>query len=52
MNIQNIPVLNMKKKITLDYLNLHLWDFSKNKFDTAVVNKPSVFKALKAYCIW
>ena len=33
--------------------NLHLLDFSKglkNKFETAMVNEPSVFEPLKFYC--
>ena len=33
--------------------NLQLWDFSlglKNKFETIVVNEPSVFEPLKFYC--
>ena len=42
-----------KKKITQIILNLQLWDFSlalKNDFETAVVNEPSLFEALKFYC--
>ena len=44
-----------KKKKNLIILSMSLWDFStrlKNKFETAVVNKPSVFEPLKFYCIW
>ena len=43
-------IFNIKKKIIP---NLQLWDFShglKNKFETAVVNAPSVFEPLKFYC--
>ena len=39
-----------KKKITL---NLPLWNFSKglkNEFETAVVDKPSVYEQLEFYC--
>ena len=46
-------IFNMKKKITLNYPKLQLWDFSKglkNEFETAVVNEPSVFEPLKFYC--
>ena len=43
-----------KRKSHLIIPNLQLWDFSKglkNKFETAVVNEPSVFEPLKFYCI-
>ena len=46
-------IFNIEKKITLNYPNLQLCDFSKglkNEFETAVVNKPSVFEPLKVYC--
>ena len=37
-------------------LHLQLWDFfskrPKNKFETAVVNEPSVFEPLKFYCMF
>ena len=46
-------VFNIKKKITLNYLQL--WVFCakglKNEFKTAVVNEPSVFEPLRFYCI-
>ena len=53
MSTQNIP-FEIKKKITLNYPQPELWNFSKglkNEFETAVVNKPSVFEPLKFYCI-
>ena len=34
---------------------MQLWDFSNglnNKFDPAMVHKPSVFKPLNFYCIY
>ena len=48
-------ILNTKKeKITLNYPKSATVDFSKvlkNKFETAVVDEPSVFEPLKFYCI-
>ena len=49
-------IINIEKKITPNYPkynNLQLLDFSKGleKFETAMVNKPSVFEPLKFYCI-
>ena len=44
----------MKKKITLNYPKSAAVGFSpgtKNEFETAVVNEPSVFAPLKFYCI-
>ena len=41
------------KKLAYIILTLQLWIFSKglkNKFETAVVNEPSVFEPLKVYC--
>ena len=52
MSAHNIP-FSINKKITLNHLNIHLWDFSKgpkNEFEIAVVNEPSVFESLKVYC--
>ena len=47
-------IFDMKKKITLNYPKSAAMGFFskglKNKFETAVVNKPSVFKPLKVYC--
>ena len=47
-------VFNIKKKITLNYPKFAAKGiFSqglKNKFETAVVNEPSVFEPLKFYC--
>ena len=43
-----------KKKITLNYPNMQLWNFSRGlniEFETAMVNEPSVFEPLKFYCI-
>ena len=51
MNTHNIPFLNIKKNIIL---NLQLWNLfqgTKNEFESAVVNEPSVFEPLKFYCI-
>ena len=48
-------IFNMKKKITLNYLKSAAMGLfprdSKNEFETAVVNEPSVFEPLKFYCI-
>ena len=47
-------VFNIKKKITLNYPKFAAKGiFSKglkNEFETAMVNKPSVFEPLKFYC--
>ena len=54
MSIHNIPFLNMKKKITLDYpisAATVFFKLPKNKFETAMLNEPSVFESLKIYCI-
>ena len=49
-------IFNIKKKITLNYLiSVAMGFFPKgpiNKFETAVVNKPSGFEPLKFYCTW
>ena len=43
------------KKITLNYPKSAATGFRskglKNKFETAVVNEPSVFEPLKFYCV-
>ena len=43
-----------KKKVTLNYPKSAAVEFCsmglKNEFETAVVNKPSVFEPLKFYC--
>ena len=48
-------IFNIKKGKSPKIIpNLQLGDFSqglKNKFETAVVNQPSVFEQLKFYCI-
>ena len=48
-------IFNIKKKITLNYPKSAAVYFFlqglKNEFETAVVNKPSVFEPLKFYCI-
>ena len=45
-----------KKKITLDYPKSAAMGFFscglKHKFETAMVNQPSVFEPLKFYCIY
>ena len=54
MATHNIPFLNIKKKNHSKLiLNQELRDFSKgleNKFETAMVNEPSVFEPPKFYC--
>ena len=49
-------IFNIKKKITLNYSKSAVMGFFskglKNKFETAVVNEPSVFELLKFYCIY
>ena len=52
MRTQNIPFSVYKRKSALIIPNLHLLDFSKrlkDKFETAVVNEPSVSEPLKFY---
>ena len=48
-------IFNVKKKTTLNYLKSAAIGFYskglKNKFETAMVNWPSVFEPLKFYCI-
>ena len=48
-------IFKLKRKSLLIILNLQLWEFFfrglKNEFEIAMVNKPSVFKPLKFYCI-
>ena len=55
MSKHNIPFSILKKEKSPSIsLSLPLWDFSKglkNKFQTAVVDGPSVFELLKLYCI-
>ena len=54
MRTHNIPFFIIKKKITPDYSKSAAYEnFSKglkSEFETAVVNKPSVFEPLKFYC--
>ena len=49
-------IFNIKKKITLNYPKSAAMGFCskglKNEFETAMVNKPSVFEPLKFYCIF
>ena len=49
-------IFNIKKKITLNYPKSAAMGFCskglKNEFETAMVNEPSVFEALKFYCIF
>ena len=51
----NIPFSVLKKRIKLNYpksVAMGLFSYRlKNKFETAVVNEPSVFEPLKFYCI-
>ena len=55
MSTHNIPFSMLKKKITLIYPKSVVMGFCSNglksEFETAVVNKPSVFEPLKFYCI-
>ena len=55
MSTHNITIFNVKKKITLNYPKSAAMGFCskglKNEFETAMVNEPSVFEALKFYCI-
>ena len=48
-------IFNIKMKITLNYPKSAAMGFCakglKNKFETAVVNEPSVFELLKFYCM-
>ena len=54
MSTHNIPFSIYRKKITLNYSASSAHGiFSKglkNKFETAIVNEPSVFEPLKFYC--
>ena len=55
MSTHNIPFLSIKKKIVLNYpksatMGSVCSKGSKNEFETAVVNEPSVFEPLKFYC--
>ena len=54
MSIHNIPFLNIKKKIILNYhksANIgSVPKGPKNEFETALVNEPSVFQPPKFYC--
>ena len=47
-------IFNIKKKITLNYPKSAAMGFCakglKNEFESAVVNKPSMFEPLKFYC--
>ena len=49
-----ILILNIKKKVILNYPIICNYGICskglKKKFETAVVNKPSVFEPLKFYC--
>ena len=50
MNTQH-TVFSIKRKTPLIILSLPLWDFSKglkNEFETALVDKPSVFEPLSS----
>ena len=46
-------IFNIKRKIALNYPKSAAMGFSKGlktKFETAMVNEPSVFEPLKFYC--
>ena len=55
MSTHNIPFPNMKRKIILNYPKSATMGFfskgPKNEFETAMVNKLSVFEPLKFHCI-
>ena len=55
MSTHNIPYSILKKKISLNYPESAamgvFFKGLKNKFETAMVNEPSVFEPLKIYCI-
>ena len=50
ISTHNIPFLNIKKKIIPNYPKSATMGFVP-KFETSVVNKPSVYEPLKFYCI-
>ena len=56
MSTHNTPFLSVKKKIILNDPKSAAMAFCskgpKKKFETAVVNEPSVFEPLKFYCIY
>ena len=56
MSSHNIPFLDTKKKISLNYPKSAATRFfsnvPKNEFETAMVNEPSVFGPLKFYCTY
>ena len=55
MSTRNIPFSKYNGISASIIPNLQLLDFFKglkDKFETAVVNEPSVFEPLKFYCIW
>ena len=56
MRTQNIPVLNIKKENHPKLSKICSYGIFfkglKNKFETAVVNEPSVFEPLKLYCTY
>ena len=56
MSTHNIPFLNIKKENhpkSSQICNYRICSKGpKNKFETAVVNEPSVFEPLKFYCNW
>ena len=54
MSTHNIPFLNIKKKIILNYPKFATMGFvprdPRTSFETTVVNEPSVFEPLKFCC--
>ena len=56
MSTHNIPFLNIKKENHLKSSQIcNYWicsKQSKNEFETALVNEPSMFEPLKFYCMW
>ena len=54
MSTHNIPFLNIKKKITLNYPRSAALEYFlkglKKEFEPAMVNEPSVLEPLKVYC--
>ena len=56
MSIHNIPFLNVKKENHPKLFQICIYGICskgfKKEFETAVVNKPSVFEPLNIYCTY
>ena len=53
MSTHNIPLFNIKKKVTLNYPKPAAMGFCSKRLneEKPVASKPSVFEPLKIYCI-